>query len=177
MGNRRQKYTFLQESSAFTASQREKLRLQLFVVAPILANGRKVKVQSAAFVWKRKNTVGRPPHRGRNVFFHPALELFGFIDKKSPEYLSTVVRTAVSCSSFQAASTELEARGINICAEQIRKLTYKYADLFMVDRIHNTLDGSEKQAGLILEITADGGRTRMRENVKLKNKVKDFENK
>lgn len=142
------------------------------IVSVTLANGRKIKVSSAAFVQQAQRTAGRPPKRRSNVFFHPALELFGFIDKKSPEYLSAVVRTAVSSSSFQAAAAELQFRGIKISAEQIRKISYKYADIFMAHRVENALDGSEKQAGLILEITADGGRTRMRENVKLKNKVR-----
>lgn len=135
-----------------------------------LANGRKVSVNSAAFVIKRINRQGRPVKRRRNVTVHPVLELLGFIDKKSPEFLSTIVRAAVSSSSFAAASSELSYRGIKVSAEQIRTLTYQYADLFMANRVENALDGSEKQSGLILEITADGGRTRMREDVKLKNK-------
>ena len=134
-----------------------------------LSNGRKVKVPSAAFVLQQEKTAGRPPKRRSKVFHHPALELLGFIDKKSPEYLSNVVRTSISSPSFQAAATELHFQGIKVSAEQIRKLSYRYADLFMNQRIENTLNGSEKQDGLILEITADGGRTRMRENVKLKN--------
>lgn len=137
-----------------------------------LANGRKVSLSSAVFAVKRINGRGRPVKRRRNVIVHPVLELLGFIDKKSPEFLSTVVRAAVSSSSFVAAASELSYRGIKVSAEQIRILTYKYADLFMDKRVENALDGSEKQAGLILEITADGGRTRMRENVKLKNKCR-----
>ncbi len=135
-----------------------------------LANGRKISLSSATFVVKRINGRGRPVKRRRNVIVHPVLELLGFIEKKSPEFLSTVVRAAVSSSSFAAAASELSYRGIKVSAEHIRTLTYKYADLFMDNRVENTLDGSEKQPGLILEITADGGRTRMRENVKLKNK-------
>lgn len=135
-----------------------------------LANGRKISLSSATFVVKHINGIGRPRKRRKNVIVHPVLQLLGFIDKKSPEFLSTVVRAAVSSSSFDAAASELSYRGIKISSEHIRTLTYKYADIFMAKRVENTLDGSEKQPGLILEITADGGRTRMRENVKLKNK-------
>jgi len=135
-----------------------------------LANGRKVPLASPVFVINRVNGVGRPVKRRRNVTVHPLLELLGFIDKKSPEFLSTVVRAAVSSSSFAAAASELSYRGIKVTAEHARAITYKYADLFMGNRVENALDGSEKQPGLILEITADGGRTRMREDVKLKNK-------
>ena len=88
------------------------------VVSVTLANGCKIKVPSAAFVRQRKKPAGRPPKRRSKVFFHPALELLGFIDKKSPEYLSAVVRSSVSSSSFQAAATELQFRGIKISAEQ-----------------------------------------------------------
>ena len=77
----------------------------------------------------------------------------GFIDKKSPEFLSIVVRSAVSNPSFQAASEELSFRRIFVSHEQIRTLTYHYADLFLDERVENCLDGSEKQAGLNIEIT------------------------
>ena len=93
----------------------------------------------------------------RQVVFHPALELLGFINKKSPGYLSNVARAAVSSASFQAAASELSYRGIKVSAEQVRKMTYQHADLFMKQRIENVLDGCEKQARLILEISADGG--------------------
>lgn len=137
-----------------------------------LANGRRVKVPSAAFLLQRVKLRGRARKKKAKSLFHPALELLGFIDKLSPEYLSIVVRAAVSCSSFESAQRELEFRGIKVSTEQIRKLTYKYADCFMSKRVENALDGSEKQAGLILEITVDGGRTRMREEVKKKNQVR-----
>ena len=135
-----------------------------------LANGRKVQVSSAVFILQRPKRVGRPPKQQRQVVFHPALELLGFINKKSPGYLSNVARAAVSSASFQAAASELSYRGIKVSAEQVRKMTYQHADLFMKQRIENVLDGSEKQAGLILEISADGGRIRMKEEVIKKNK-------
>ena len=115
-----------------------------------LMNGRKITVTSACFILYKVKGVGRPRQRRKNVLVYPALELFGFIDKKSPAFLSMVVRAAVSSSSFQAASDTLRFNGIKVSPEQVRKITYKYADLFIDKRVENALDGSEKQAKLKL---------------------------
>lgn len=133
-----------------------------------LLNGRRVKVFSPVFIHNPCKGRGRPPKRNKGVLHHVGLELLGFIDKKSLEFISAVVRAAVSLPSFQAAATELAYQGISVSHEQVRKLTYRYADIFMGDRVANALDGSEKQSGLDLEITIDGGRTRMLEELRKK---------
>ena len=133
-----------------------------------LMNGTRVTVKSPTFIFIPPKRPG-PRTANKGVLCHPALELLGFIDKKSPEFLSIVVRSAVSNPSFQAASEELSFRRIFVSHEQIRTLTYRYADLFLGKRVENSLDGSEKQTGLNIEITIDGGRTRMREDYKKKN--------
>ncbi len=134
-----------------------------------LCNGRQVKVSSSVFV-RKVCKRGRPPKGGhKGVTRHPGLELAGFIDKKSPVFISKVVRCAVSCSSFEAAAKELKYQGVKTSADHIRTLSYQFADFFMAERVKNSLDGSEKQEGLIIEITADGGRIRLKENIKRKN--------
>jgi len=127
-----------------------------------LMNGSRVMVRSPSFIFIPPKRRG-PRTANKGVVRHPALEILGFLDKKSPEFLSIVVRSAVSNPSFQAASEELSFRRFFVSHEQIRILTYRYADLFLGERVENSLDGSEKQAGLNIEITIDGGRTRMRE--------------
>ena len=140
----------------------------LLPVQVTLLNGRRAKVLSPVFIHTPRKGRGRPPKRNKGVVHHVGLELLGFIDKKSIEFISAVVRAAVSLPSFQAAATELAYQGISVSHEQIRKLTYRYADIFMGDRVANVLNGSEKQSGLDLEITIDGGRTRMLEELRKK---------
>ena len=137
-----------------------------------LMNGRRIRVNSPAYQHIPIKRRGRPRKVNKGALIHPALEFLGFIDKKSPEFLSAVVRSAVSSSSFQAASEDLAFHRIPVSHEQVRNLTYRYADLFLAERVKNCLDGSEKQANLRIEITIDGGRIRMREEVKKKNGVR-----
>ena len=137
-----------------------------------LCNGYKVKVSSPVSRLIPKKGRGRPRKRKKNIMRHFGLEMLGFIERKSPAFVSRVVRNAASANSFDMARKNLEMDGINIAASTIAKMTYNHADRLMPNRPGHALDGAEKQAELKLHICIDGGRIRMKEFVKLKNKVR-----
>lgn len=102
--------------------------------------------------------------RGRNGRGdHLLLRYWGFFGKQSMGYTNRIVRSAVSCPSYDLAEAELKAQGIQMTSYGIDKLAQNVGKMAQERRDTVTLSARESLAGKRVIVAIDGGRARMRE--------------
>jgi hypothetical protein len=100
----------------------------------------------------------------------PTLILLGIYDHCSPSLASVLTHLVALLGSFAEARTLLQQRGVSLCVNTLRAISYHYAERVRVAQKHaQTLAGSSL-AGRVVVITTDGGRLRIRRDRKAKTK-------
>jgi hypothetical protein len=90
------------------------------------------------------------------------LEVLGFIEKRSPLWVSEVVKLAVLSPSLEVAQEMLAGRGNTLDVKTIRRMCSELGGLGIAKRGQISLNGNEDLAGNTLVIGIDGGRLRER---------------
>lgn len=131
----------------------------------VLPGGTRYEVKSPFFYQddrqgRRKRKRGPGKHRGR----HLALELFGFMDRVSPSLAFRALALSALCPSFKCASTVLEAEGVGLSPDKLRKLAAHYDGISPQERAQISSGQGESLAGKRVLICSDGGRYRQRVN-------------
>lgn len=104
-------------------------------------------------------------HRGPNGNGdHLLLRYWGFFGKQSMNYTTHIVRSAVSCSSYDLAEAELKEQGIQMTSYGIDKLAQNVGTMAQERRGTIALGPHESLAGKRVIVAIDGGRARMRES-------------
>ena len=115
------------------------------------------------------------PRRGRNCpeekvpGLHVELAQFGFGKGCSPEVQSRVSRQAAWCSSFRFAQEELAREGLKLNVKTVERITYQCGLGFLALRTYELmqwrlgeLPAGEELAGKCVTVQIDGGRTKIR---------------
>lgn len=128
-----------------------------------LANAETIRINVPYFIKAspKKGRKKRGPN-GRGSFL--GLEVLGFIERCSSNFVSEVVQSAILCPSYEIAKSVLSRRGIEIDVKTIRRLCQKLGNIGLSHRGRISLDGTENLEGHTLVIGIDGGRLRERRN-------------
>ena len=100
---------------------------------------------------------------------HIELAQFGFGKGCSPALESRVSRQAALCPSLQFAQQELEREGVRLDVKTVKRITYQCGAGLLALRTHEltqwrsgTLPAGEELAGKRVTVQIDGGRTKIR---------------
>lgn len=134
-----------------------------------LMNGQVITVSSPYFVRsdskrgkKKKGPNGRGCHLG--------LQLLGFMDKYSLNFVDIIAQMSILCPSAEIASECLSLRNISVDAKTIIKFTKKLGLAGIERRGEISFSGEENYDGKTLVIGIDGGRIRERKKKRGKKK-------
>ncbi len=119
----------------------------------------------------------RKTSRGENTAvagLHIEQVQFGFAKKASPALESQVSRQAALCSSFDLARDEMVRTGIDINVKTVRRVAQQCGDKLLKLRTHQleqwragTLASTEELAGKRVSVQIDGGRTKLRGDLRI----------
>ena len=126
-----------------------------------LITGDSFKILSPYFIkagTKRGKKKQGPNGRG----CHLGLQVFGFLDKYSLNFVDEISQMSILCPSAEIARECLALRGISIQAKTIIKLTKKLGLSGIAKRGQISFSGNEYYEGKTLVIGIDGGRLRER---------------
>ena len=130
-----------------------------------LPTGTKIQIRSPFFVKaspKRGRKKRGPQKRGE----HLLLSVMGFVDKVAPDLAFRAIQLSILCPSFDIASKTLKQEGINLSANQIRRLVSEMESPNLCSRVDRVLgdDDASLFKGRRILLAADGGRLRQRKN-------------
>lgn len=130
-----------------------------------LSTGTKIQIRSPFFIKaspKRGRKKRGPQKRGE----HLLLSVMGFVNKIAPELAFRAIQLSILSPSFDMASKTLKQEGINLSANQIRRLVSEMENPNLCSRVDRVL--SDDDASLFknrrILLAADGGRLRQRKN-------------
>lgn len=123
--------------------------------------GSRIRVKSPYFVGgKKKRGRKKPGPNGRGK--HLGLEVLGFIERGSRQFVSEIVQLALLCPSFQVAREVLCQRAIVLNVKTIRRFCRALGQRGVEQRGGISVDANEPICGHTLVIGVDGGRVRER---------------
>lgn len=115
----------------------------------------------------RRRWFGQPDESVPGL--HIELAQFGFGKGCSPALESRVSRQAALCPSLQFAQQELEREGVRLDVKTVKRITYQCGAGLLALRTHEliqwrsgTLPAGEELAGKRVTVQIDGGRTKIR---------------
>jgi len=103
-----------------------------------LPTGTKIQIRSPFFVKaspKRGRKKRGPQKRGE----HLLLSVMGFVDKVAPDLAFRAIQLSILSPSFDIASKTLKQEGINLSANQIRRLVSKMESPNLCSRVDRVL--------------------------------------
>ena len=135
-----------------------------------VADGQTIKIASPYFIRtdskcgkKKKGPNGRGCHLG--------LQLLGFFDKYSLNFVDSIVQMSILCPSAKIAQECLSLRDISIDAKTIIKFSKKLGLFGMEKRGEISFNGEDNFTGKTLLIGIDGGRLRERKTKRGRRKL------
>jgi hypothetical protein len=130
-------------------------------VSVYVYTGSRIRVKSPYFVCigKKRGRKKRGPNgRGKHV----GLEVFGFIERGSRQFVSEIVQLALLCPSFQVAREVLCQRAIVLNVKTIRRFCRALGQRGLEQRGAISVEANDPMDGHTLVIGVDGGRIRER---------------
>jgi hypothetical protein len=130
-------------------------------VSVYVYTGARLRVKSPYFVStgkKRGRKKPGPTGRGK----HLGLELLGFIERGSRQFVSELVKLALLCPSFQVAREVLCERDMILDVKTIRRFCRALGQRGLEQRGANSVEAKEQVCGHTMVIGVDGGRIRER---------------
>jgi hypothetical protein len=119
----------------------------------------------------RQGACRRPNDQATGVYVE--MTQFGFGKKVSPGLESQVARQSALCPSFQLARAELERNGTTLDLKAVRRIAQQCGDKLLQFRTiqlqqwrDGTLPAGDELSGKRVTVQIDGGRTKLREELK-----------
>lgn len=131
----------------------------------MLPTGTKIQIRSPFFI-KASPKKGRKKRGPQKRGEHLLLSVMGFVHKIAPDLAFRAIQLSILSPSFDIASKTLKQEGIDLSANQIRRLVSEMESPDLrsrVDRLLNDDEASLFENRRIL-LAADGGRLRQRKN-------------
>jgi hypothetical protein len=116
----------------------------------------------------RKKKIKKNRHSG----IYPGLCALGIYERCTPTLAAEVALYAGMLGSLEEAKQVLAERGIELNVKVVRKIAYQFAERARMAQQVNTMDFESGVAGRKVVISADGGRTRLREKKRGKKTAK-----
>ena len=108
----------------------------------------------------------------RNPGIYPVLCALGIYERCTPALAAQIALYAGMLGSLEEAKQVLAERGINLNVKVVRKIAYQFAERARLAQQVVTMDFESGVAGRKVVISADGGRTRLREKKRGKKTAK-----
>jgi len=163
----------VQSSEVNAASERTRVEYQTPLAKP---RERKIAIRLLGGVLMWATTLYCEPKRG--LFRKPndqatglyiKLAQFGFGKKESPALETRIARQCALCPSFELARDELKREGLKLSTKAVRRVAQQCGeDLLKLRTLQlqqwraGTLTSTNEVAGLCVTVQIDGGRTRIR---------------
>ncbi len=135
-----------------------------------LMNGQVITINSPYFV-RSDSKRGRKKRGPNGRGCHLGLQLLGFMDKYSLNFVDVIAQMSILCPSAEIASECLSLRNISVGAKTIIKFTKKLGLSGIEKRGKISFSDEENYDGKTLVIGIDGGRIRERKKKRGKRKI------